>query len=89
MHIKLKQDDKYRFNSPEFINNLNCDNMSGARSSIVVKAICYKPEGRGFNTQWGEFLNLPNPLAALGPGVYSASNRNEYQNHKNSNTSVE
>jgi hypothetical protein len=22
-------------------------------------------------------------LAALGPGVYSASNRNEYQKHKN------
>jgi hypothetical protein len=31
----------------------------------------------------GEFLNLPNPTAALGPGVYSASNRNEYQKHRN------
>jgi hypothetical protein len=28
-----------------------------------------------------EFLNLPNPSAALGPGVYSASNGNEYQKH--------
>jgi hypothetical protein len=28
------------------------------------------------------FLNLPNP-AALGPGDYSASNRNEYQKQKN------
>jgi hypothetical protein len=28
-------------------------------------------------------------LAALGPGVYSASNRNEYQKHKNSNVSGE
>jgi hypothetical protein len=29
------------------------------------------------------FNNLPNPSAALGPGVYPASNRNEYQRHKN------
>jgi hypothetical protein len=27
--------------------------------------------------------------AALGPGVYSASNRNEYQKHKNNNVSGE
>jgi hypothetical protein len=31
------------------------------RSSVVVKALCYKPEGRGFDTRWGNFLNLPNP----------------------------
>jgi hypothetical protein len=29
--------------------------------SILAKALCYKPEGRRFETQWGEFLNLPNP----------------------------
>jgi hypothetical protein len=62
----------------------------GARSSVVVKALCYKPEGRGFDTRWGDFfliyLILP---AALGPGVYSASNRNEYQKHKNNNVSEE
>jgi hypothetical protein len=28
------------------------------------------------------FFNLPNPTAALGPGVSSASNRNEYQKQK-------
>jgi protein gp37 len=22
---------------------------------VVVKALCYKPEGRGFDTWWGEF----------------------------------
>jgi hypothetical protein len=49
--------------------------------SVVVKALCYKPESRGFKTHWGEwivsfYLILPAPL---GPGVYSASNRNEYQ----------
>jgi hypothetical protein len=50
--------------------------------SVVVKALRYKPVGRGFETQWGErflsiYLILP---ATLGRGVNSASNRNEYQN---------
>jgi hypothetical protein len=27
----------------------------------VVKALGYKAEGRGFQTQWGEIFNLPNP----------------------------
>jgi hypothetical protein len=57
----------------------------GARVIVVVKALCYKPEGRRFETRWGEwflssYLILP---YALGPVVYSASNRNEYQKHKN------
>jgi hypothetical protein len=48
-------------------------------------ALCYKPEGRGFETRWSQwflsiYLILP---AARGPGVYSASNRNEYQKHIN------
>jgi hypothetical protein len=58
----------------------------GALGSTVVEALYYKPEGCRFETQWGElifsiYLILP---AALGPGVYSASNRNEYQKQKNS-----
>jgi hypothetical protein len=58
----------------------------GARGSVVVKALCYKPEGRGFDTRWGDFFKIYLILsAALGPGVYSASNRNEYQKHKNNN----
>jgi hypothetical protein len=45
----------------------------------VVKALCYKPEGRGF-----ELISIYLILqVALGPGVYSASNRNEYQKHNN------
>jgi hypothetical protein len=49
--------------------------------TFIVKALCYKPEGRGFETWWGErivsiYLILP---AALSPGVHSASNKNEYQ----------
>jgi hypothetical protein len=57
----------------------------GARGSVVVKALCYKPEGGGFETRWSElFLTSYLILAvALGPGVYSASNRNMYQRHKN------
>jgi hypothetical protein len=56
-----------------------------ARGSVVVKALCYKSEGRGFDFQWDErifsiCLILP---AALGPGVHSASNRNEYEKQKN------
>jgi hypothetical protein len=66
--------------------HLSCLNKKqGARGSIVVKALCRKAEDRGFDTRWGElifsiYLFLP---AALGPGVYSAHNRNEYQNHAN------
>jgi hypothetical protein len=52
--------------------------------SVVVKALCYKPEGPGFETQWGEwivsiYLIFP---TALGLGVHSASNRNEHQKQK-------
>jgi hypothetical protein len=51
---------------------------------IVVKVLCYKPEASGFETQCERifpiYLTLP---AALGLGVHSASNRNEYQKQKN------
>jgi hypothetical protein len=51
----------------------------------VVEALCYKPEGRIFETGLGErissiYLILP---AGLGPEACSASNRNEYQKQKN------
>jgi hypothetical protein len=39
----------------------------GARGSVVVKALCYNPEGRGFDTRWGEFLNLPHPSSRTRP----------------------
>jgi hypothetical protein len=39
----------------------------GARGSVVVKALCYKPEGRGFETRLGAFLNLPNPSGRTRP----------------------
>jgi hypothetical protein len=42
-------------------------NSMGARGSLVVKALGYKPEGRGFETQWGEIINLPNPSGRTRP----------------------
>jgi hypothetical protein len=38
--------------------NINTVDFCG---SLVVKALDYKPEGRGFEIRWGEILNLPNP----------------------------
>jgi hypothetical protein len=59
--------------------------LDGARGSVVIKALCYKPEGRGFENRWGDcissvYLIIP---AALGPGFHSTSNRNEYRKQKN------
>jgi hypothetical protein len=53
----------------------------GARGSVMAKALCYEREGHGFETlgvEWflSIYLILPD---ALGPGVHSASNRNEHQ----------
>jgi hypothetical protein len=39
----------------------------GARSSVVGKAVCYKPEGHGFDFRWGEFLKLPTPSSRTRP----------------------
>jgi hypothetical protein len=47
-----------------------------ASSTVVVGALCYKPEGRGCSEFSSVHLIL---TASLGPGVYSVSNRNEYQ----------
>jgi hypothetical protein len=57
----------------------------GAHGSVVVKAAWYKPEGHVFESRWGEWIVSIYliHLGALGPGVYSASNWNEYQKQKN------
>jgi hypothetical protein len=57
--------------------------------TIVVGAVCYKPEGSRpdeINEFVIIYLILP---ATLGSGVYSVSNRNEYQKQKNSFWGVE
>jgi hypothetical protein len=54
--------------------------LSGARGSVVVKALCCKPESRGFKSRWGGYFKLTLSFPPhYGPGVDSASNRNEYQ----------
>jgi hypothetical protein len=54
------------------------------RGSFLVKALCYKSESRAFETRWDDFFSIYLILpAALGPGVHSAFNRNEYQKQKN------
>jgi hypothetical protein len=41
--------------------------FNGAHGIVVVKALCYKPEGRGFETRLGEFLNLSNLCGRIRP----------------------
>jgi hypothetical protein len=55
---------------------------------VVVEALFYKSEGRGFETGWGKwifffFFIYPILPAAVGPEVCSDSNRHEYQKQKN------
>jgi hypothetical protein len=51
--------------------------VAGGRGSIVVEALCYMPEGRGFETRWGEWtLSVHLMVAAVGPRAYSAPNIN-------------
>ena len=53
----------------------------GARGGIVVKALRYKPEGHGFDSRWCHWnVSVTYTFRShYGPGVDSASNRNEYQ----------
>jgi hypothetical protein len=57
----------------------------GACGSTVGEALCHKPEGRGFEIHWGKRIFSIHVIlpVVLSPGVYSASNRNEYQKQKN------
>jgi len=55
----------------------------GTRSSTVVKVLCYKSEGRWFDPSWchWNFSLTQSFRSHYEPGVYSASNTNEYQEH--------
>jgi hypothetical protein len=46
----------------------------GARGSVAVDAVCYKPEDCGFETRRGELIFFQ---------FASSSNSNEYQKQKN------
>jgi hypothetical protein len=57
------------------------------RGSVVVKEPRCKPEGLGFEIRWGESFSIYLLFHdALGPGVYLASNRHEYQKPKNNDS---
>jgi hypothetical protein len=53
------------------------------RACCSVEVLSYKPEGHRFETWWGNWISICLILpAALEPGVYSVSNRNEYRRQK-------
>ena len=45
----------------------------------LLEALRYKVEGRGIDSRWGNWICVY--IIDCGPGVYSASNRNEYQEY--------
>ena len=58
--------------------------LFGDRGSTVVKVLCYKSEGRWFDPSgchWILFIDIKFFRSHYGPGVDSASNRNEYQEY--------
>jgi hypothetical protein len=56
-----------------------CDVLLPPRGGAVVEALRYKPEGRGIDSRWCQNFLLTSFRSHYGPGVDSASNRNEYQ----------
>jgi hypothetical protein len=58
-------------------------NIQGDRGGAVVKVLCYKSEGRWFDSRWcyWNFSFTQSFRSLYGPGVDSASKRNEYQEH--------
>ena len=55
----------------------------GNRDSTVVKALCYKSESRWYESRWchWNFSLTYSFRLHYGPGVDSASNRNEYREY--------
>ena len=54
----------------------------GDRGGTVVKVLCYQSEGRWFDPSWCQFfIDVKSFRSHYGPGVGSAPNRNEYQEH--------
>jgi len=54
--------------------------IKGDRGSTVVKVLCYNSEGRWFGPS-EFFIDIKSFWSHHGPGVDSASNRNEYQKY--------
>jgi hypothetical protein len=66
LHCKHSYHFQYNFNQKQFEVLYSC---AAARCTLVVEALGYKPEGRGFGTRLGEwiFFNLPNPSSRIRP----------------------
>jgi hypothetical protein len=49
----------------------------------LIEALRYKPKGGGFDSRWGlrDFSLIWSFRSHYGPGVYSVSNRNQYQQY--------
>ena len=58
-------------------------NIKGHAVAQLFEALRYKPEGRGFHSRWchWNFSLTWSFRQHYGPGVHSASNRNEYQKY--------
>jgi hypothetical protein len=57
--------------------------MTNHAVALLIEALSYKPEGRGFDFRWYHWV-FPSTYSFrphYGPGVYSAFNRNEYQEY--------
>jgi hypothetical protein len=50
-YVKSEKENKLSSNRNEW-------NLDNVRGSVVVKALCCKPEDRGFKSQWGGFFKL-------------------------------
>jgi hypothetical protein len=64
--------------SPVLIRLLNC---RGEHGGTLVNLLCYKSEGRWLDSRWchWNFSLTQSFRSHYGPGVDSASDRNEYQ----------
>jgi hypothetical protein len=67
-----------------YIIEFNCGTFFtwGHALAQLVEALRYKSEGRGFDSRWYHWnFSLTSFRMHYGPGVDSASNRNEYQEY--------
>jgi hypothetical protein len=64
LRYRKKEADEHNKELKEKPNTPNKANTGSTKlllpTATQLYALCYKPGGRGFETQWGEFLNLPN-----------------------------
>ena len=58
--------------------------LKGIRGNAVFEVMCYKSEGRWFDSRWclwRFFIDTKSFRSHYGPGIVLVCNRNEYQEH--------